>query len=81
MHELITIDVSGQNPNGLGYKVYKTQPRVGEWVEMDDDGIGTMYEVVMIAHSDTGVGSDVYVRKVGVTSAAESRIFVFNMQR
>jgi hypothetical protein len=65
MFELITIDVSSENPEGLGCKNYKTHPRIGEWVEMDVNGIGTMFKVVMVAHSDSGHGSDIYVKKIG----------------
>jgi hypothetical protein len=68
MFELITIDVSSNSPEGLGCKLYKTHPRVGEWVEMDVNDIGTMFEVVMVAHSDTGSGSDIYVRLLGESS-------------
>ncbi|EPB6938803.1 MULTISPECIES: hypothetical protein [unclassified Proteus (in: enterobacteria)] len=70
MYELITIDVSSDTPKGLGVKLYKTHPRIGEWVEMDINEEGTMFEVVMVAHSDSGAGSDIYVRKLGTTLQA-----------
>ncbi|MGO2306077.1 MAG: hypothetical protein ACTH5W_15420 [Providencia sp.] len=70
MYELITIDVSSYPPKGLGSKVYKTHPRIGEWVEMNIKETGTMFEVVMIAHADNGAGSDVYVKNIGLTSQA-----------
>ncbi|GCF89776.1 hypothetical protein [Shewanella sp. M-Br] len=68
MYELITIDISSGSPEGLGCKNYKTHPRIGEWVEMDVNEKGTMFEVVMVAHSDCGAGSDIYVKKLGITS-------------
>ena len=37
---------------------------------MDINEKGTMFEVVMVAHSDSGAGSDIYVRKLGLTSQA-----------
>ncbi len=67
MHKLITIDVSSEKPKGLGQKEYKSHPRVGEWIEMNLNEVGTIFEVVMIAHSDSGDGSDVYVKKLGET--------------
>ncbi|EQA5332771.1 hypothetical protein ACS7D5_12930 [Proteus mirabilis] len=70
MYELITIDVSSDLPKGLGAKRYNTHPRIGEWIEMDINEKGTMFEVVMVAHSDSGAGSDIYVRKLGLTSQA-----------
>ena len=68
--ESIMIDVSSFKPNGLGRKKYTSTPRIGEWVEMDVDGVGTMFEVVMVAHSSTGDVSDIYVRKLSVTPQA-----------
>lgn len=70
MYELITIDVSGSTVNGLGCKTYEYMPRKGDWVELDIDDTGTMYEVVVVAHSSTGAGSDIYIRLVGDTSSA-----------
>lgn len=67
MHELITIDVSGAEPVGLGAKHYAQLPRIGKWVEMNVQGIGTMFEVVMVAHSDEGHGCDLYVKRLGLT--------------
>lgn len=70
MYELITIDVTSDHPKGLGVKHYNTHPRIGEWVEMDVNEKGTMFEVIMVAHSDSGAGSDIYVRKLGLTPQA-----------
>ena len=68
LHELITIDITTGKPIGLGEKRYAQLPRVGEWVEMDDeDGKGTVFEVVMVAHSTDGHGCDLYVRRLGLT--------------
>mgnify|MGYP000883670301 CR=1 FL=1 len=67
MYELITIDVSSEQPKGLGCKRYKTHPRVGEWVEWNENEKGTMFEVVVVAHSADGAGSDIYVKKLGET--------------
>ncbi|WP_145506022.1 hypothetical protein [Yersinia alsatica] len=75
MYSLITIDVSNAPPQGMGEKNYKTHPRIGEWVEMDIDGIGTMFEVVMVAHSDKGYGSDLYVKKIGITSSVIRNLY------
>lgn len=74
MYELITIDVSSYPPKGLGVKTYKTHPRIGEWIEMEVLGVGTMFEVVMVAHADNGVGSDIYVKNVGPTSESIKNI-------
>jgi hypothetical protein len=55
--QLITIDITGATPTGLGAKPYMAHPRIGEWVELEIDGIGIMFLVVMVAHSSTGAGS------------------------
>ena len=68
MLELITIDVSSGKRKGMGQKIYKTIPRIGEWVEIEMDGIANMFEVIMIAHSSTGGGSDVFVRHLPKSS-------------
>lgn len=70
MYKLITIDVSSDTPIGLGEKQYKVHPRIGEWVGIEVSSVGTMFEVVMIAHSDSGDGSDVYIKKIGNSSQA-----------
>ena len=74
MLELITIDVSSAEVKGLGCKTYTTHPRIGEWVEMNVDEIGTMFEVVMVAHATDGAGSDIYVKKIGDSSQAIENI-------
>lgn len=74
MCELITIDVTSETPKGLGKKIYKTHPRIGEWVEMTVDEVGTMFEVVMVAHSDSGDGSDIYVKNIGDSSSVRKSI-------
>lgn len=74
MKKSITIDVTSETPKGLGEKTYETHPRIGEWVEMDVDGVGTMFKVVMIAHSNSGDGSDVYVKSVGDSSSVIKNI-------
>ena len=70
MYELITIDISTGAPKGLGCKLYKTHPRIGEWVEITVGEIGKMFEVVMVAHSSEGCGSDVYLKMIGDTTDA-----------
>jgi hypothetical protein len=70
MHELITIEIQGNELKGHGCKKYKTHPRIGEWVEMtDDQGKAALYEVFKVVHSDEGHGSDLYVKKVGTTQS------------
>ena len=68
--ELVTIDVSSKNPKPLGAKLYQSFPRIGEWVEIEIDEVGTMFSVVMIAHSSSGHGSDVYIKHLSATPQA-----------
>ncbi|SCN46607.1 hypothetical protein BAZMOX_205735_0 [methanotrophic endosymbiont of Bathymodiolus azoricus (Menez Gwen)] len=75
MNQLITIDISSETPKGLGLKEYKSHPRIGEWIEMNINETGNMFEVVMIAHSDSGDGSDVYVKKLGETPSVIKTIY------
>lgn len=70
MFDLIVIDITNEPPVGMGAHIFKTHPRIGEWVEMDIDEQGTMFEVVKVAHSSTGCGSDLYVKLVAPTYKA-----------
>lgn len=70
MHELMTIELLPSNPQGLGKQRYKEHPRIGEWVEIEIDGEGVMFEVVMVGHSAKGSGAEIYVRRRGPTDAA-----------
>jgi len=74
MHELITIDVSSSETKGLGCKQYKSIPRIGEWIELSIDDIGHMYEVVMVAHSSDGCGSDIFVRHLSESTQARKSL-------
>ncbi|NOR70819.1 MAG: hypothetical protein GQ532_14195 [Methylomarinum sp.] len=76
MHELITIDVSSTKTKGLGCKKYKSIPRIGEWVELSIDEIGHMYEVVMVAHSSDGAGSDIFVRHLSESTQARRSLLL-----
>lgn len=67
MHEIITFDVSGPAPESLGQKRFAQLPRVGEWIEMNVEGIGTMFEVVKVVHSAEGHPCDLYVKQLGPT--------------
>lgn len=64
MNTLIVIDVSGTKPKSLYARKFKTHPRIGEWVEINEDDEGVMYEVIKVAHSSVGAGSDLYVKRV-----------------
>lgn len=74
MHKLIVIDVSGTMPQGKGSFDFKHIPHRGEWIELEEGGVASMYEVVMVAHSSVGAGSDLYVRRVGVTAPAVKQL-------
>lgn len=70
MNTLIVIDVSKSKPRSLYAKEFKTHPRIGEWIEIDEDNEGVMYEVVKVAHSSVGAGSDLYVKRVELSYIA-----------
>jgi len=70
MHTLIVIDVSGSKPKPLYAREFKTHPRIGEWIEIDEDDNGVIYEVIKVAHSSVGAGSDLYVKRVELTYKA-----------
>jgi len=63
---LTTIDVTGPSSEGLGALEYKTHPRIGEWVAIEDsEHQAIMFQVVAVEHSSSGAGSDLYVRRLG----------------
>ena len=69
MNEAFVIDVSTEYPdNPIGTKKFTYLPRVGEWIDIKKDStdLGTIYLVLMVAHSDQG-GSDIYVRPLKQT--------------
>lgn len=70
MFELIVIDVSGAKPKSLFAKKFKTHPHIGEWIEIDEDDEAVMYEVIKVAHSSLGGGSDLYVKRIGLSYKA-----------
>jgi len=70
MNTLIVIDVSGSKPKPLYAREFKTPPRIGEWIEIDEDDEGVMYEVIKVAHSSVGGGSDLYVKRVELSHKA-----------
>lgn len=67
MNTLIVIDVSGTKPKSLYAREFKTHPRIGEWIEINEDDEGVIYEVVKVAHSTNGGDSDLYVKPLGLT--------------
>ena len=69
MYEAIVTDVSSYPPDGKGTMKFKCMPRIGEWIEVDEKGIAVMYLVVMISHSTTGGGIDLYVQRLKETPA------------
>lgn len=70
MNILIVIDVSEPKPKSLYAREFKTHPRIGEWIEIDEDDEGVMYEVIKVAHSSVGAGSDLYVKRVELSYKA-----------
>ena len=64
-HKFITILVTAQKSIGKGSLPYMQVPRIGEWVELEEDGKAIMCEVIMVAHSTTGGSSDVFLRRLG----------------
>ena len=67
MLELIVIDITETKPKSLYARQFKTHPRVGEWIEIDENDEGVLYEVVKVAHSTNGGDSDLYVKPLGLT--------------
>jgi len=68
MYEPMTVDITTDEVVGLGRKQFNAHPRIGEWIEIDIDGIGTVFRVVMVGHSSDGHGSDLYVKRLGRTA-------------
>ena len=64
MKKLITIDVTGDKPEGLGLLEYKYIPHLHDWVEIEIDKKAFMFEVIKVAHSSVGAGSDIYVKRL-----------------
>ncbi len=61
-YSLITIDISTNTPKSLGRKEYASLPRAGEWVEIIENGLGSVYKVAMVVHSSVGAGADIYIK-------------------
>jgi hypothetical protein len=55
---------------GMGSREYAVLPRIGESVELDVDGIGCSYRVVMVRHPETPTSNaaDLYAVYENVTS-------------
>jgi len=75
MYELIVVDVTSDTPVGMGVQTFKDSPLRGDWIEVDEvNDRGAMFEVVRVAHSSTGDGSDLYVKRVGFTADAIKKL-------
>ena len=73
MHELIVINLSAENPQGLGKLLFKQMPRPGDWIEVEDENKQAIfYDVIQVVHSSVGAGADVYV--ANPKPATEARV-------
>lgn len=70
MFEIRVIDVSKSDLVNLFKHSFKSLPNQGDWIEIDKDEKGLIYEVVKIIHSSKGLDSDIYVKLVGSTPIA-----------
>jgi hypothetical protein len=62
MHELVVINLSAKQPQGLGTLKFKQLPRPGDWIDTEDENHRSVfYEVIQIVHSASGNGADLYV--------------------
>ena len=62
--KIVTIDVSSYPPQGMGALEYQAHPRIGEWVSVDIDSQKVYFEVIMVAHSSQGRGSDIFLKRL-----------------
>ena len=69
MFEFRVIDISKNKSENLFKHSFKFLPSQGDWIEMDIDDKGTVYEVIKVLHSSKGLDSDIYVKFVGLTPA------------
>lgn len=70
MFELRVIDLSKNKFENLFKHSFKFLPSQGDWIEIDIEGEGVVFEVVKIIHSSKGLDSDIYVKYAGLTHAA-----------
>lgn len=70
MLELRVIDISKNKYENLFKHPFKFLPNQGDWIEMDIEDKGTVYEVIKVLHSSKGLDSDIYVKFVGLTPVA-----------
>ena len=78
MFELRIIDLSKLKFENLYKHSFKLQPNQGDWIEIDIEGVGVVFEVVKIIHSSKGHGSDIYVRRLGSTPEALKSLVQIN---
>lgn len=73
MLELLAIDVSSDDQKTHGRLKFMHLPRIGEWVEVEENQQAIMYEVVMVAHSTQGANPDIFVKRLaGIAQAHAS---------
>jgi hypothetical protein len=67
----LTIEIANGETITHGAKTYESLPRIGEYIALDRDGIGFLFEVVAIAHSPDYAermqtnGADLYIKCLG----------------
>lgn len=63
MIELRVIEITPQKPKGHGLLKLQHLPRIGEWIAIDVEEMGTAFEVVAVVHPTRDAPPDAYVKR------------------
>ncbi|MDQ1276902.1 MAG: hypothetical protein QG641_3030 [Candidatus Poribacteria bacterium] len=70
MYSYITIAATPDGKKqGLGRRKFQTPPRIGEFIELEENGMGFIYKVLAIIHPNEPIENvgDLYVTRIDET--------------
>lgn len=63
--QFMIIDPTGKTQQGLGEFTFLTAPKIGEWIEINENGKSIVYEVLTVLHSTVCSEVSIYVKRLG----------------
>jgi hypothetical protein len=71
---MASVVMAGRAWKPLGRLTLVEMPRIGEWIIVYKDGSSFTYEVLMVAHSAEGNGTDIHLKELGPSVAVGKRL-------
>lgn len=72
--QFMIIDSTGTTQLGLGEFTFLSAPKIGEWIEINENGKSIVYEVLAVLHSTVCSEVSIYVKRLGELEEALSKL-------